>query len=116
MSVPDSETVILVMRNGMGEADPVLQSRLITTYFKLLDESNVLPAVICFYTEGVHLVVDGSPVLDSLKSLEAKGVRLVLCSTCLNFYDLVDQVRVGIVGGMTDIIEAQRRASKVISI
>ena len=116
MSVPDSETVILVTRNGMGEADPALQHKLITTYFNLLDENNILPAVICFYTDGVRLVVDGSPVLESLASLEAKGVRLVLCSTCLHFFGLAEQVRVGIVGGMTDIIEAQRRASKVISI
>jgi hypothetical protein len=116
MSVPDSETVILVTRNGMGEAEPALQQKLICTYFKLLDENNILPAAICFYTDGVRLVVEGSPVLDSLKSLETKGVRLILCSTCLDYFNLTDQVRVGIVGGMTDILEAQRRAGKVISI
>jgi len=55
-------------------------------------------------------------VLETLKSLESKGVRLVLCSTCLSYYNLTDQVRVGIVGGMTDILEAQLRAGKVISI
>jgi hypothetical protein len=116
MNVPDSETVILVTRNGMGDAEPALQQTLITTYFKLLDENNLLPAVICFYASGVQLVVRNSPVLASLKSLESKGVRLVLCSTCLNYYHLADQVQVGIVGGMTDIIEAQWRAAKVISI
>ena len=116
MSVPDSDTVLLITRNGMGDAEPALQQKLITTYFKLLDENNILPAVICFYADGVRLVVAGSPVLDSLKSLEAKGVRLILCSTCLNYFNLIDQVRVGIVGGMADIIEAQRRASKVISL
>jgi len=116
MSVPDSEAVILVTRNGMGDAEPALQQKLVSTYFKLLDESDVLPAVICFYAEGVRLVVEGSAVLDTLKSLEAKGVYLVLCKTCLNYYNLADKVQVGIVGGMTDIIEAQRRASKVISL
>ncbi len=116
MTVSDSETVILVTRNGMGDAEPALQQTLITTYLKLLDENNLLPAVICFYAAGVKLVVKDSPVIASLKSLEAKGVRLILCSTCLNFFNLVDQVQVGIVGGMTDIIEAQRRAAKVISI
>ncbi len=116
MSVPDSETVILVTRNGLGEAEPALQQKLAGTYFKLLDENNILPAAICFYTDGVRLTVDGSPVLTSLKSLEAKGVRMILCSTCLGYFNLIDQVRVGIVGGMTDILEAQRRADKVISI
>lgn len=112
----DSETVILITRNGMGEAEPALQHKLITTYLKLLDEHNLLPAALCFYASGVHLVVDGSPVIETLKSLEAKGVRLILCSTCLNYYQLVNQVRVGIVGGMTDILEAQRRAAKVITL
>jgi len=116
MTVPDSDTVLLITRNGMGEAEPDLQQKLITTYFKLLDENNVHPAVICFYTEGVRLVVEGSPILDQLRSLEAKGVRLILCSTCLNYYQLTDQVGVGIVGGMADIIEAQRQAGKVITI
>jgi len=116
MSVPDSETVLLLTRNGMGDAEPELQLKLITTYFKLLDENNLLPAVICFYADGVKLVVEGSPVIASLKALEAKGVRLILCSTCLSYYHLIENVQVGIVGGMTDIIEAQRRAGKVISL
>lgn len=114
--MPTPDTTILVNRNGMGDADPELQMKLIQTYFRLLDESNTLPGVVCFYAEGVHLVVEGSPLMETLASLEAKGVRLVVCNTCLNFYGLIEQVKVGIVGGMTDIIEAQRRADKVITI
>jgi len=110
------DTTVLVTRNGMGEADFELQSKLINTYFRLLNENDILPAVICFYADGVKLVVNGSPVLDTLKSLEEKGVRLVLCNTCLNFYGLAEKVQVGVVGGMGDIIEAQVKASKVVTI
>jgi selenium metabolism protein YedF len=109
-------TVILITNNGMGRADETLQHKLITTYLKLLDDSNTLPAAICFYTEGVKLVTTGSPVIELLEALEAKGVHLVICGTCLNHYGLEDQVEVGIVGGMTDIIEAQWRADKVITL
>ncbi|MFN7036238.1 MAG: DsrE family protein [Bellilinea sp.] len=116
MSVPDSETVLLITRNGMGDAEPELQQKLIVNYLRLLDQNQILPAAICFYANGVYLAVEGSPVLDSLRSLESKGVRLILCSTCLNHYRLTEKVKVGIVGGMTDIIEAQRRAAKVISL
>lgn len=116
MSVPDSETVLLITRNGMGDAEPELQQKLIVNYLRLLDQNQILPAAICFYANGVYLAVEGSPVLDSLSSLESKGVRLILCSTCLNYYRLTEKVKVGIVGGMTDIIEAQRRAAKVISL
>ncbi len=112
----NSSTVILITRNGMGDAPQELQHKLIATYLKLLLENNDLPAAIAFYTEAVKLAATGSPVIDQLRQLESKGVRLILCSTCLNFYNLTDQVQVGIVGGMTDIIEAQFKAEKVISI
>jgi sulfur relay (sulfurtransferase) complex TusBCD TusD component (DsrE family) len=117
VETPSRESlVILITREGMGHADKALQHQLIGKYLSLLDEHNQLPAAICFYTDGVKLAVQGSPVVSQLKSLEAKGVRLILCSTCLNHFGLADQVRVGIVGGMTDIIEAQWRADKVITL
>jgi intracellular sulfur oxidation DsrE/DsrF family protein len=111
-----SDIVLLITRQGMGTADPELQMRLVGNYLRLLDESNLLPAIICFYAEGVKLLVEGSPVIESLQSLEHKGVRLIACSTCLNYYGLADKIRVGIIGGMTDIIEAQWHAGKVITI
>ena len=116
MEIPDSDTVLLVTRDGMGATEPELGHKLIKTYLSLLIEHEIRPGAICFYTQGVRLVVDGSPVLDQLAALEAKGVRLILCSTCLNYYNLTESVRLGIVGGMGDILEAQRRAAKVITI
>ena len=83
-------TIILVTNNGMGNADLALKHKLISN--------------------------TGSPVLEQLKALEANGVRLIICSTCLDYYDLSGQTQVGIIGGMTDIIEAQTKAAKVITI
>jgi len=114
--IDNSSTVILLTRDGMGHAPQELQHKLMATYLKLLLENNDLPAAIAFYTDGVKLATTGSPVIDQLRELENRGVRLILCSTCLNFYNLSEQVQVGIVGGMTDILEAQFKADKVISI
>ena len=111
-----SSTVILVPNDGMGKAETPLQHKLMHTYLGLLNEHDLLPAAICFYTDGIKLVVEGSPVLEELRSLEAKGVHLVICSTCLNYFGLTDKVQVGVVGGMTDILEAQWRADKVITL
>jgi hypothetical protein len=113
---PMSSTVILIHNEGMGKADKELQLKLMVTYLKLLAENNYLPNAMCFYTEGVKLVIEGSPVLDFLKTLEQKGVRLIICSTCLNYFGLIDKVRIGIVGGMADILEAQVKAEKVITL
>jgi intracellular sulfur oxidation DsrE/DsrF family protein len=100
----------------MGKGPEELQLTLIGKYLQLLDQNGVLPAVICFYTEGVKLVTDGSPVLEQLRALEKKGVRLVVCSTCLNYFGLADQLALGIAGGMNDILEAQLKAEKVITL
>jgi len=108
--------VILIPREGMGSAEGTLQLKLLDTYLRLLVENKTLPAAICFYTEGVRLVVEGSPLLERLSGIEQAGVRLIICSTCLNYFGLTDKVRVGIVGGMPDILDAQLKADKVITL
>ena len=110
------DTIILVTNDGVGKADIALQHKLAAKYFELLLQNTDLTAAICFYTEGVKLTVTGSPVLEQLKALETIGVHLIICSTCLDYYNLSDQIQVGIIGGMSDIIEAQTKASKVITI
>jgi intracellular sulfur oxidation DsrE/DsrF family protein len=110
------DTIIQITNNGMGKGDPALQHKLIVKYLELIQMNENLPNAITFYTDGVKLVVEGSPALEQLRALEGKGVRLIVCSTCLEYYGLTEKVQVGIVGGMTDIIEAQANAAKVIAI
>lgn len=113
---PFAHSVMLITREGMGSADAALQHKLLDTYLNLLLENGSLPAAICFYTDGVKLVVEGSPLLERLSQIEQRGVRLIICSTCLNYFGLIEKVRVGIVGGMPDILEAQAQAAKVITL
>ena len=112
----DSDTVIQINHQGMGQANVELQQKLIGTYLRLLNDHNYLPEVISFYADGVKLAAEDSSIIDILMELEIKGVRLIICSTCLNYFGLKDKVKVGIVGGMTDIIEAQWRGKKVITL
>jgi intracellular sulfur oxidation DsrE/DsrF family protein len=114
MSIDD--TVLIINSNGMGKGPQDLQLTLIGKYLELLELQNDLPYAICFYTEGVRLVTEGSPVIEKLQSLEGKGVRLIVCSTCLNYYGLSEKIKIGIVGGMGDILAAQRLAGKVITL
>ncbi len=112
----DSETVLLFTRNGLGQAPEDLQQGLAMKFLSLLEQSGQLPAKILFYTAGVKLACQGSPVLEQLRVMEAKGVELVLCKTCLDYFHLADRVAVGIIGGMPDIIEAMQKAGKVVSL
>jgi DsrE/DsrF-like family. len=109
-------TVILLSNNGMGTAPEDLGKTLIKNYLGLLKDEKKLPAALLFYGEGVKLICEDSPVLDSLATMEGKGVQLIACKTCLNYYGLIDNVKVGHIGTMEDILTLQIEANKVISI
>jgi len=111
-----SSTVILINHDGMGSAEEPLRRKLLGVYLTMLRENGLYPGAICFYAGGVKMVVEGSPVLDLLRSLEEKGVHLIICSTCLQYFGLGDKVAVGIIGGMNDIVLAQWMAGKVITL
>ncbi|CAG0945970.1 hypothetical protein ANRL1_02679 [Anaerolineae bacterium] len=116
MSSP-KKTVFLFTTNGMGQtSDTDLRIKLAKKFLALLADADPLPAQICFYTDGVKLCVTGSPVLDELNALAQKGIELILCSTCLDTFGLRDQVAIGIVGGMGDIIAAMTRADSVVTL
>jgi hypothetical protein len=112
----DQDYIILFTRCGMGDGPAELQKMLAVKFLSLTLESGHLPAKILFYTEGVRLACEGSPVLDLLARYEAHGVELILCKTCLDFFNLTGQVKAGIVGGMPDILETLQKAPKVVSV
>jgi len=111
------KTVFVFASYGMGQTDNAeLKIKLAGKFLTLIANADPLPSQICFYTDGVKLCVTGSPVLDELRVLAAKGVELVLCSTCLETFGLRDQVAVGVVGGMGDIITAMTDADNTVTL
>jgi len=109
-------TIILFTCNGMGTAPEDLSQALVKNYLGLLKDEKNLPVALLFYGEGVKLVCESSQVIDSLAIIEGKGVKLIACRTCLNYFRLIDNVKVGQVGTMADILTFQLEADKVISI
>ena len=109
-------TLIQVTQNGMGTGSEELALKLITNYFKLLDADGRTPKIIVFYNAGVKLICENSPALEALQNLSKKGVQLLACKTCLDYFNLSDQIKVGTVGSMPDIITLQADADKVINL
>jgi len=110
------KTVLLFTRNGLGDAPEGLQQTLAVKFLSLLAQAEEKPARIVFYAEGVKLVCEGSLVLQWLKMLEAAGVELLVCSTCLEYFGLTEKVKVGQVGGMPGVLTVLQAAEKVISL
>ena len=114
---PNKSIVIVFKSDGMGSTDAQeLREILARKFLGLIADAGTLPAAICFYTDGVKLVCEGSPLLPELRELEQRGVHLVICQTCLDTFGLADRRQVGIVGGMGDIITAMWGADTVISL
>jgi sulfur relay (sulfurtransferase) complex TusBCD TusD component (DsrE family) len=109
-------TVLLFTRNGLGSGPESLQKTLADKFLTLTLSSNELPAKILFYTDGVRLTCEDSPVLPQLKDLQTRGVELIICKTCTDTFGLTEKVQVGIIGGMPDILDALQKAEKVISL
>lgn len=100
----------------MGQGDQELGMRLLSNYFKLLFEENSLPRFIAFYNSGVKLLTTDSPLIEPLKKLEAEGVKLIACKTCIDYYQIPLPLPVGIAGTMVDIILLQQEADKIITL
>ncbi len=110
------ETVILFTRNGLGDAPGDLQRVLAVNFLGLLAREKDPPGNLLFYVEGVKLACTDSPVLESLRQISKRGTELVLCRTCLDYFGLLDNVAVGTVKGMPDILAALLEAAKVVSV
>ncbi|MCJ7789802.1 MAG: sulfurtransferase-like selenium metabolism protein YedF [Candidatus Atribacteria bacterium] len=87
--------VILIQSEGLGRGDDQLGVMLMANFLRLLGESKEKPETLIFWNTGVRLVCEDSNVLGHLKRLEDQGVEILACTTCLEYFDLVDQLKVG---------------------
>ena len=93
-----------------------MQLALMGRYLRLLLAGDLTPRALCFYAGGVRLACDGPPVLEALRALEQRGCRLLVRTTCLEFYGLKDRQRVGTARALPDILSAQLEAAKVMTL
>ena len=116
--IPDQRgnTVIAVGSNCMGSGDDALGATLMKGYLYAVSQQEELPKAILFYNGGAKLTVEGSVSVEDLKNMEAQGVEILTCGTCLNFYDLSDKLAVGSVTNMYNIVEKLTQAAKVIRV
>jgi selenium metabolism protein YedF len=98
----------------MGTGNDDLGAVLIKGFIYALTQQDTLPQTILCYNGGAKLTCEGSPALEDLKSMEAQGVEILTCGTCLDYYGLKEKLQVGSVTNMYVIVEKLEAASKVI--
>ena len=116
---PSSRTgnwVAFVPRETVGDGDPELGRSLMKMFFYTLSQSDDLPAAVLFMNGGVKLPTQDEQVIEHLRTLANRGVELLVCGTCLNFYGIADQLKLGVASNMYDIVERMQRADKVLTL
>ena len=116
--MPDlrGDTVIAIASECMGNGDDQLGATLMKGFIYAVSQQEELPKAILFYNGGAKLTVEGAVSVEDLKNMEAQGVEILTCGTCLNFYGLTDKLAVGTVTNMYNIVEKLTSASKVIRV
>lgn len=101
----ERDLVILFGKDTLGEGSDELGKILMKGYVYTVTEYNPYPKALLFMNSGVKLTVEGSEVLDYLKQLENEGVEILSCGTCLDYFDMKDQLAVGNISNMYTIVD-----------
>lgn len=108
--------VVVLNSNKMGQGDEELGTRLMVNFLSRLIDAELKPQMILLYNSGVKLAAKGSPVLESLQSLENLGIEIISCGTCVNFYGLADQIEAGRVSNMPEIVKVLTETKTIVTI
>lgn len=114
--IPDGRKnkVVVIASDKMGNGDDVLGALLMKGFIFALTQQDELPKTILLYNGGARLTCEDSPALEDFKSLEAQGVEILTCGTCLNHYGLSEKLKVGSVTNMYVIAEKMLRAGLIV--
>ena len=113
----ESERVaVAIGKDTMGEGSEELGKILIKGFIYSLSELPVAPASIMFFNSGVFLAAEGANTVGDLRKLEARGAKILICGTCVDYYGLQGKLAVGTVTDMYGITEELVSAGKVINI
>lgn len=108
------KTVVLAADAGLGRSDPALGKVLMSSFLTTIGELQKAPEAIILMQGGVRLVCEGSDCLDALQQLDERGVEILACGTCLDYFGLMDKMRVGAISNMAEIAETLMTAGRII--
>ncbi len=107
--------IYVISSDSMGRGSDELGWALLQTYVQTIKDVQPLPSKIVLYNAGVKLVTNESGALDALRELQARGIEILACGTCLDFYQLKSAIQVGQISNMHEIMTTMAEADKIVS-
>lgn len=111
-------TKIMVMCSSdrIGQGDDKLGLKLMVNFLRTLKEMGDDLWWLVFVNNGVKFTTEDSEVLEDLKAYESAGLKILVCGTCLDHFNLLEKKQVGETTNMLDIVTAMQLADKIINI
>ncbi len=103
--------VVVLDKDYMGEGEKKLGRILMKSFLTTIRDCSLKPEKILFYNEAVRLSADDEFV-PILKELQESGVDLLLCGTCIKYFEI--EYQVGKVSNMFSILGVQMNSNQVI--
>lgn len=108
--------MVMIASDRLGTGDDDLGKKLLANFIRTLKEMGGELWRLVLVNSGVKLTTKDCPVLSDLKQLEQAGVLILVCGTCLDYYQLLEKKQVGVTTNMLDIVTAMQLADKVITL
>jgi selenium metabolism protein YedF len=112
--VDQKNITVVISSNVMGRGDDKLGAILIQSFINSLTEFPLVKTLV-FYNLGVLLTTDDSVVIKTLRSLNEKGIKILVCGTCADFFGIKEKISCGQISNMYTILEHLTNADKVIT-
>ncbi len=109
-------SVVFLRHDVIGIEDRELGKTLMEKFLGELNDKENKPDTIILMNSGVKLATTGSYVLPLLEELQGNGVKILVCSTCLLFFKIYDNLEVGIKSNMKEIVQTLLKTGSVITI
>jgi selenium metabolism protein YedF len=111
-----SDMVVFIDTDSLGRGSEELGKILMRSFLQTLEQSEAHPQRIILINSGVKLACEGSEVLEDLQEFAAKGVEILSCGTCLDYFGIKKKLMVGKVSNMYEILNSLTQAGKVLKI
>ncbi len=113
---PPSGAVIVINNHGMGSGSEELGKILLQACVNTLGEVSPLPSAILCYNSGIFVAAEGAPTVPALADLVDRGVTLLVCGTCVDYFDLKGKIAAGTISNMYDILQQLSIAERIITL
>jgi selenium metabolism protein YedF len=114
-NIEKGPTVFVFSSNSMGNGDDKLGHLLIKGFIHATTELERLPEIMVFYNTGVKLLTVDSGTAEDICNIEKRGVKVIACGTCVNYFEIGDKIAAGSIGNMYDIVSILSSSVRIVT-